>query len=64
MEVMPAASYTLPEAARIIGVHGKSIYRLVRNGKLRAERDSTGRMRVSPHEVYAYLRQMEERTKD
>ncbi len=53
---LPPGSYTLPEAARIIGIHEKSIYRLVREKKLRAEVDGTGRMRLSPFEVYAYLR--------
>ena len=54
---LPTAGFTLPAAAKVIGCHEKSVYRLVKSGKLAAYVDSTGRLMVSKEELYSYLKQ-------
>ena len=54
---LPTAGYTLPTPARIIGgIHEKSVYRLVKTGKLEAYVDATGRLMISKEELYSYIR--------
>jgi excisionase family DNA binding protein len=57
--LLPEAGYTLPTAARIIGIHEKSIYRLVKQGKLLPFLDTSGRLMISREEVYSYLKRKE-----
>jgi excisionase family DNA binding protein len=59
ISTLPEVGYTLPTAAKIIGVHKKSIYRLVKQGKLQPFLDASGRLMVSREEVYAYLKRKE-----
>lgn len=53
---MPEVGYTLPTAAKIIGIHEKSIYRLVHQGQLDYYLDYTDRMMVTKEEVYRYMK--------
>lgn len=55
---LPAVGYTLPTAARLIGCHPKSIYRIVKRGDLETFVDpGTGQMLVSKEEVYSYIKE-------
>ena len=56
---LPPCGYGIPEVEKILGIPTKTGYRLVREGRLEAFVDSTGKLKVSPYEVYAYLRQKE-----
>jgi excisionase family DNA binding protein len=58
--LLPAVGYTLPEAAKIIGIHDKSIYRLVKQQKMQAFLGLDGRLRISKEELHYYLRRQEE----
>ena len=62
LQEMPTTGYTLPTAARIIGIHDKSIYRLVREGKIDFYLDLTERMMISREELWRYLRERENGT--
>ncbi len=55
--MLPETGYTLPTAAKIIGIHEKSIYRLVKQGKLQPVLDASGRLMISREESYAYLKE-------
>jgi hypothetical protein len=55
-DTLPASGYTLPTAARLIGCHPKSIYRIARRGDLTTFVDASGRLMVSREEVYAYMK--------
>ena len=57
--MLPEVGYTLPTAAKVIGIHEKSIYRLVKQGKLQPFLDARGRLMVSREEVYSYLKRKE-----
>jgi excisionase family DNA binding protein len=58
--LLPATGYTLPEAAKILGIHDKSTYRLVKQERIRAFLGLDGRLRISREELYSYLKQKEE----
>jgi len=58
--LLPEAGYTLPEAAKILGVHDKSIYRLVNQRKIQAFLGLDNRLRISREELHYYLRRQEE----
>lgn len=57
---LPETGYTLPTAARLIGCHPKSIYRIVQRGDLSAFVDASGRLMVSREEVYSYIKRREQ----
>jgi predicted site-specific integrase-resolvase len=56
---LPPVGYGIPEVERILGIPPKTGYRLVKEGKLEAFVDSTGKLRVSPYEVYSYIKRKE-----
>ena len=58
---LPPCGYGIQEVEKILGIPTKTGYRLVRNGKLEAFVDSTGKLKVSPYEVYRYLKEKEVR---
>jgi hypothetical protein len=65
IKALPVAGYTLPTAARLIGCHPKSIYRIAKRGDLETFVDASGRLMVSREEVYAYVkRKGEQQGKD
>ncbi len=51
---------TLPEFEAYAGLKRKLGYREVKLGRVQAYRDSQGRMRISPFEAYAYVRNKEQ----
>ena len=54
---LPPALYTPSECAKILGFKSRTyIYKLVKDGKLDAEIDATGRMRISREEIYRYAK--------
>jgi excisionase family DNA binding protein len=62
---LPAVGYTLPTAARVIGCHPRSVYRIVKRGELEAFFDpGTGQMLVSKEELYSYIKRKEMDSKD
>jgi excisionase family DNA binding protein len=55
---LPVTGYTLATAAALLGLHPKSIYRVVKRGELETFTDpGTGRMLVSREESYSYMKQ-------
>lgn len=56
---LPPVGYSIAEVERILGLPQKVAYRLIREGKLNAFRDSTGRLKVHQYQVLKY---MEEQT--
>ena len=58
MQIEPG--WTLPEAAKLLGIHEKSIYRLVKQDKIQAFLGLDNRLRISREELYYYLRVKEE----
>lgn len=56
MQALPQATYTAPEAGKLLGLSEKQIYKVIRRGDIEAEYDAQGRMRVHPHELYRYMR--------
>ena len=57
---MPPLGYSISEVERILGIPTKTGYRLVREGKLDAFVDSTGKLKVSPYVLYSYMREVGE----
>lgn len=64
IKALPVAGYTLPTAARLIGCHPKSIYKIVQRGDLGTFVDASGRMMVSKEEVYSYIKRKEKQGTD
>lgn len=56
---LPPALYTLNDASKLIGCTRTHVYKIVRRGDLEVERDEAGRLRVSPFEIYRYLREQD-----
>jgi predicted site-specific integrase-resolvase len=54
---LPPVGYGIPEVERILGIPMKTGYKLVKEGKLEAFVDSTGKLRVSPYVLYAYMKE-------
>lgn len=52
--------WTLPEFERRASLAKKTGYREVKLGRIEAYRDSEGRMRISPFEAYAYIKNKEQ----
>lgn len=61
MQLQIEPGWTLPEAAKLLGIHEKSIYRLVKQNKIQAFLGLDNRLRISREELYYYLRVKEER---
>lgn len=61
MQLQIEPGWTLPEAAKLLGIHEKSIYRLVKQDKIQAFLGLDNRLRISREELYYYLRVKEER---
>ena len=57
---LPPCGYGIPEVERILGIPTKTGYRLVKDGRLQAFVDCTGKLKVSPYEVYAYMKEVGE----
>jgi hypothetical protein len=53
---MPPVGYSIAEVENILGIPHKTGYRLVKEGKLEAFVGSTGKLRVSPYVLYAYMK--------
>jgi excisionase family DNA binding protein len=62
MQLQIDPGFTLPEAAKILGIHDKSIYRLVNQQKMQAFLGLDNRLRISKEELHYYLRRQEEQT--
>jgi excisionase family DNA binding protein len=62
MQLQIEPGWTLPEAAKLIGCHEKSIYRLVKQDKIQAFLGLDNRLRISKEELHYYLRRQEEQT--
>lgn len=56
---LPPVGYSVAEVERILGIPAKTGYRLIRENKLETFVDSCGMLRVSPYEVYRYMKQKE-----
>ncbi len=57
IKALPVAGYTLPTAARLIGCHPKSVYRIVKRGDLETFVDASGRLMVTRDELYSYIKE-------
>ncbi len=57
--VLPQAGYSIAEVERILGIPTKTGYRLLKSGKLSAYVDSSGQLRVSQMELYAYMKTLD-----
>lgn len=53
---MELPGWTLPEFEAMASLPKKTSYREVKLGRVEAYRDSQGRMRISPFEAYAYIK--------
>jgi excisionase family DNA binding protein len=62
MQLQIEPGWTLPEAAKLLGIHEKSIYRLVKQDRIRAFLGLDNRLRISKEELHYYLRRREEQT--
>jgi excisionase family DNA binding protein len=62
MQLQLEPGFTLPEAAKILGIHDKSIYRLVNQQRIQAFVGLDSRLRISKEELHYYLRRQEELT--
>jgi predicted site-specific integrase-resolvase len=58
--MLPQTGYGIAEVEKILGIPTKAGYRLVKEGKLDAFVNTTGQLRVSPYELYAYMKSKEE----
>jgi excisionase family DNA binding protein len=56
MQTLELPGYTIREAENILSLPEKTLYRLIREQRITAYRDSTGQLRISPFELYAYQR--------
>ena len=57
---MPPVGYSITEVEKILGIPTKTGYRLVKDGKLAAFVDSTGKLKVSPYVLYSYMKEVGE----
>ena len=57
---LPPCGYGISEVEKILGIPTKTGYRLVREGRLEAFVDSTGKLKVSPYELYSYMKEVRE----
>ena len=58
--VLPEPGYGMAEVAELTGYHGKYVYELAREGKLRTFLGEDGKMKVSRVELEIFLRSREE----
>ncbi len=58
---LPPAGYSVAEVERVLRIPAKTGYRLIREHKLAAFVDSCGMLKVSPFELYSYMKQHEEK---
>lgn len=52
---LPPVGYSIPEVEHILSLPQKSAYRLIKEGKLNAFLDSTGRLKVHQYQVLKYM---------
>ncbi len=62
MQLHIEPGWTLPEAAKLLGIHEKSIYRLVKQDKIQAVLGLDNRLRISKEELHYYIRRQEEQS--
>jgi len=60
MQLQVEPGFRLPEAAKILGIHDRSIYRLVNQQRMQTFLGLDSRLRISREELYYYLRRREE----
>jgi hypothetical protein len=61
---LPPCGYGIQEFERIAGLPRKVGYAKVKSGEVKAFRGMDGQLKVSPYEVYAYLKRKESDSKD
>lgn len=54
-QALPPVGYSPLEVEKILGLAHKRSYALIREGKLAAFLDSTGRLKVSPYHLMKYI---------
>ncbi len=60
--LLPPSGYGIREFEVIAGLARKVGYAKIKSGEVQAFLGCDGRLKVSPHEVYAYLRRQEEQS--
>ncbi len=54
-QALPPVGYSIPEVEKHLVLAHKRAYALIREGKLTAFVDSTGRLKVSPYHLMKYM---------
>ena len=54
-QALPPVGYSIAEVEKITGMAHKRAYALIREGKLTAFVDSTGRLKVSAYQLLKYI---------
>ncbi len=54
-QALPPAGYSIAEVERILNLPHKRGYALVREQKLTAFVDQTGRLKISPYQIMKYI---------
>jgi hypothetical protein len=62
-EVLPEPGYGMAEVSKLTGYHGKYVYELARNGKLKTFRSEDGKLKVSRVELEIFLRSRDDNEK-
>lgn len=62
--LLPPSGYGIREFEVIAGLPKKVGYAKIKSGEVQAFVGCDGKLKVSPHEVYAFLKRMEEQDRD
>ena len=52
--------YTVSEFETLAGIPRKDSYRLIKEGRIEAYKDSEGRLRISPFEGYRFIKNQQD----
>lgn len=55
VQALPPVGYSIAEVEKILGLPNKRAYALVREGRIEAFVDQTGRLKVSPYHLMKYI---------
>lgn len=58
-ELLEMPGYAIYEVENILSMPVKTGYKLVKDGKVKAYRDSGGKLRISYGELYRYMKDLE-----
>lgn len=54
-QALPPVGYSIAEVEKVLGLPHKRAYALVREGRIEAFVDQTGRLKVSPYHLMKYI---------